>query len=287
MVGAAIPTSRSRSPILRASIPLPAIPSAASPIILSDRSERAAAGTDRVRPGLVAPRCRTVHHPGIAVRALFVAALPARSTGRIAVQRRRRNRRSSRTSRSARRRTRCIIVGDRTHTLRGGLSWSRATAASARPSTSVFPVDGTGAQTGQPITIADNSGKTAMTLQRLSAGRMGARPHADAELRRAATTCSTATATRRQFSPRANLVWQPDAKLTAHVGYARYFVPPPFELVGNSSVAALQGHQRRGRTQPGQRHALCGDGRITTMSASSISSAALSPSGSMDIIASR
>ncbi len=40
-----------------------------------------------------------------------------------------------------------------------------------------------------------------------------------------------------QFSPRVNLVWQPDKKTTFHVGYSHYFTPPPFELVSGNNLA--------------------------------------------------
>jgi hypothetical protein len=39
-----------------------------------------------------------------------------------------------------------------------------------------------------------------------------------------------------QLSPRLNIVWKPQARTTVHAGYARYFSPPPFELVGNQSI---------------------------------------------------
>jgi outer membrane receptor protein involved in Fe transport len=39
-----------------------------------------------------------------------------------------------------------------------------------------------------------------------------------------------------QLSPRANLVWKPFSATTVHLGYARYFSPPPFELVASQSV---------------------------------------------------
>jgi outer membrane receptor protein involved in Fe transport len=39
-----------------------------------------------------------------------------------------------------------------------------------------------------------------------------------------------------QLSPRLNFVWTPTRSTTVHVGYARYFTPPPFELVNASSV---------------------------------------------------
>ncbi len=39
-----------------------------------------------------------------------------------------------------------------------------------------------------------------------------------------------------QVSPRVNLVWLPFETTTVHVGYSRYFSPPPFELVGAETV---------------------------------------------------
>lgn len=44
-----------------------------------------------------------------------------------------------------------------------------------------------------------------------------------------------------QFSPRINMVWQPATRSTFHIGYARYFSPPPFELVGSTSIAKVAG----------------------------------------------
>jgi outer membrane receptor protein involved in Fe transport len=40
-----------------------------------------------------------------------------------------------------------------------------------------------------------------------------------------------------QLSPRVNAVWKPTDTTTIHAGYARYFSPPPFELVASSDVA--------------------------------------------------
>ena len=40
-----------------------------------------------------------------------------------------------------------------------------------------------------------------------------------------------------QLSPRANLIWQPRDSTTLHLGYARYFTPPPVEDVSGSDVA--------------------------------------------------
>jgi outer membrane receptor protein involved in Fe transport len=40
-----------------------------------------------------------------------------------------------------------------------------------------------------------------------------------------------------QLSPRVNAVWKPADGTTIHAGFARYFSPPPFELVASSAVA--------------------------------------------------
>ncbi len=40
-----------------------------------------------------------------------------------------------------------------------------------------------------------------------------------------------------QLSPRLNGVWKPSDTTTIHAGYARYFSPPPFELVASQDVA--------------------------------------------------
>jgi outer membrane receptor protein involved in Fe transport len=40
-----------------------------------------------------------------------------------------------------------------------------------------------------------------------------------------------------QLSPRVNGVWKPTDTTTIHAGYARYFSPPPFELVASNDVA--------------------------------------------------
>jgi outer membrane receptor protein involved in Fe transport len=44
-----------------------------------------------------------------------------------------------------------------------------------------------------------------------------------------------------QLSPRLNVVWKPTETTTLHIGYARYFVPPPFELVGSGTLAQFAG----------------------------------------------
>ncbi|MDR3529701.1 MAG: TonB-dependent receptor [Rhodopila sp.] len=43
------------------------------------------------------------------------------------------------------------------------------------------------------------------------------------------------------ISPRLNVVWKPTRTTTLHAGFARYFAPPPFELVGSGTLAKFAG----------------------------------------------
>ena len=43
-----------------------------------------------------------------------------------------------------------------------------------------------------------------------------------------------------QISPRINMVWKPTPDTTMHIGYARYFAPPPLEAVTQTNIAAFQ-----------------------------------------------
>ncbi len=126
------------------------------------------------------------------------------------------------------------------HTLRGGviIQGERATSDT---SSQVLPVDDTGAQTSNtPETILDASGKTQFTysvyLQDewkllnnliLNYGLRG--------------DVLNSYRNEKQLSPRVNLVWLPTRDTTLHAGYARYFNPPPFELVANPTVLKFNG----------------------------------------------
>ena len=44
-----------------------------------------------------------------------------------------------------------------------------------------------------------------------------------------------------QFSPRINVVWQPNEMFTFRAGYSRYFTPPPLIQVSANSIATLAG----------------------------------------------
>ena len=119
------------------------------------------------------------------------------------------------------------------HTLRGGIVVEIDRSVS-NTSAQVIPITTPPTQT--PITIVDNSSRTAATYS--------------AYLQDEWKLFSSLTLNyglrfdqfdgyrdENQLSPRVNLVWLPIQSMTVHAGYARYFSPPPFELVGGETVA--------------------------------------------------
>ena len=168
---------------------------------------------------------------------LFDPDLPPGRDRRAAVQRHRPGRRQAATPPSALQAEGVYNLND-AHTLRAGVI-IQADRATSETTSQVFPVDADGDQTGDvPIAIVDNGGQDQFDLQRLSAGRVEAR-------------CRNLTLNyglrfdqfdgyrdENQLSPRVNLVWTPLDGTTVHAGYARYFTPPPFELVGDADASA-------------------------------------------------
>ncbi len=127
-----------------------------------------------------------------------------------------------------------------THTLRGGFL-AQIERTGSRASNAVLPVDASGAQTtDQPVTIADNNARTGgfygiylqdewRILPQLTLN-YGARADVVDEYTHEA-----------QLSPRVNLVYKPWDGTALHAGYARYFNPPPFELVANETLSRVLG----------------------------------------------
>ncbi len=106
--------------------------------------------------------------------------------------------------------------------------------------TQVFPVDGTGIANGPPIMIPDRGNRQALMASAYAQDEWQFSPKLTLNYG-ARVDYYSAYRREHQISPRINWVWQPDGKTTLHGGYARYFSPPPFELVATASLTALAG----------------------------------------------
>ncbi len=133
------------------------------------------------------------------------------------------------------------------HTVRAGVMFEQEHAA-FNNSVAVFPVDATGNQlSDQPFTINDANSKTGylygVYLQdewKLTSKltlNYGARYDRLNEFVQAG-----------QLSPRVGLVYEPTTSTTLHAGYARYFTPPPLELVSDSTIGLFNGTTNQAAT---------------------------------------
>jgi len=126
------------------------------------------------------------------------------------------------------------------HTVRFGVVYQADDLVSDTSSV-VLPVDGSGNQTSDvPLAILDDGTKHAWsygvyvqdewklfpTLTMNYGVRFDQFQAFDAE---------------NQISPRLNMVWTPNDTTTVHAGFARYFSPPPIELVGTTDIALFDG----------------------------------------------
>jgi hypothetical protein len=127
-----------------------------------------------------------------------------------------------------------------THTVRGGLLLT-GTNAGTHTTTTVFPVDDNGDQTSAtPFDIPDNQRKLGWLYGAYLQDEW--KPAAGFTINYGARAdLSRAYITEGQLSPRVNLVYQLTDITSMHAGYARYFTPPPLELVQTSSINKFNG----------------------------------------------
>ena len=130
-------------------------------------------------------------------------------------------------------------VGD-SHTLRAGFSFLDE-SVDAVSTTTVFPVDADGDPTGNPYPIHG-----AETVHGLFTGTYvqdewklghGVTLNYGARL----DDFESSFDNEHQLSPRVNLIYAATDTTTLHLGYARYFTPPPVEDVSASAVASFAG----------------------------------------------
>ena len=126
------------------------------------------------------------------------------------------------------------------HTLRMGMSGSVENIVSNNNST-VFPVNGTGQVSGPATNISDNVAKNGNTL-------FGVYLQDEWKATDKLTVNYgerfdqvNAYVNEHQFSPRLGLVYRSNELTTWHTGYARYFTPPPTELVSTADQALFAG----------------------------------------------
>ncbi len=126
------------------------------------------------------------------------------------------------------------------HTLRMGVFASSENVESNNSST-VFPVNpSTGLVSGPAFNIADNTSKNGNTLV---GGYLQDEWKATSKLTvnyGARFDQVNAFVNEHQFSPRLGVVYKSSDQTTWHTGYARYFTPPPTELVSSTTQALFQ-----------------------------------------------
>ena len=121
------------------------------------------------------------------------------------------------------------------HTLRAGFLMQIERSVS-KSTSSVLGVDAMGMQiSDQPFAVRDSSGKTGNRYGIYLQDEWRVLPTVTVNYGARFDVVDEYTHDQ-DVSPRLNVVWQATASTTVHVGYARYFTPPPFELVGNQTI---------------------------------------------------
>jgi hypothetical protein len=121
------------------------------------------------------------------------------------------------------------------HTVRGGFLFT-AQQAQVDTSTAVFSTDSTGSQLSTvPLTIPDNTTKDGYLFGFYLQDEW--KPFEQLTINYGERfDVENAFVDENQLSPRINVVYKPTDKTTLHVGYARYFTPPPLELVQQADL---------------------------------------------------
>ncbi|HUW27844.1 MAG TPA: TonB-dependent receptor [Sulfuriferula sp.] len=126
------------------------------------------------------------------------------------------------------------------HTLRSGVFISQEHLDNNND-VLTFPADNAGNQTSTtPFGFTDNNSKTANLYGVYAQDEWKASDKLTVNYG-ARFDQVDAYVTGHQLSPRLGAVYQIDPQTTLHAGYARYFTPPPNELISGQTVASFQG----------------------------------------------
>ena len=129
---------------------------------------------------------------------------------------------------------------DDAHTIRVGVQITGERTVSAT-SSNVLALDDSGMQVSdQPLTLVSDTGRTGGLYGVYLQDEWRISPAVTLNYGGRFDTVDEYTQ-ESQFSPRVNVVWRAAAATTLHAGYAHYFTPPPFELIGSSAVNSFAG----------------------------------------------
>ena len=121
------------------------------------------------------------------------------------------------------------------HTLRAGV-YAQTDRLTSNTSSQVLPTDAGGVPTSDvPVSVVDDASNT----QWIESAYLQDEWHVNSVLvvnYGVRFDHFAAFSSGSQLSPRVNFVWQAAENTTVHAGYSRFFSPPPFELVGSTSV---------------------------------------------------
>ncbi len=126
------------------------------------------------------------------------------------------------------------------HTLRAGLMVLEE-ASSADTITTLFPTTADGNASGTAFPLAQNNGPHALFAGMYLQDEWKIIPKLTLNFGARFDTYTSTTDDENQLSPRVNLVYQPLKTTSLHIGYSRYFTPPPLETIPNSDLSAFNG----------------------------------------------
>jgi outer membrane receptor protein involved in Fe transport len=124
------------------------------------------------------------------------------------------------------------------HILRGGIMVLDE-SVSADTTTTVFPVDSSGDATGSPIAIVQDNVPHAVFGGAYLQDEWKLLPQLTLNYGARFDVYNSTADDENQISPRVNLIYQPLKTTSLHIGYSRYFTPPPLETVPDSQITAF------------------------------------------------